>query len=530
MESRALQVAVLARRCLPGKRRGIKPMRAMSFSATWPHLGGKTTRIVACTMAALLIGGVLGWLGREVHSDLLVNTDELLTAERSREMLLLGPATVHDDFAISVAKPPLQYWLTALTLPRFKEREMAVRIWPLLYAALTAMALAWLAYLVEPARPWLITISVASLIFCPLFLTEAARALLDSGLTFFTTLAIVFAQLARKRPVWWMAVAVVCWLGTLQKVPLILLVWTIIILLRFYSETATWRSGWLIGSVLFAAALLAAWPLLQMAIYGMPLRKILRLGETIHLIGPARLGARPYFEIPIRLFTTWPWGALAFAGIVLHFSKKTKRASALTELMIVSLAIILLAIAFNFRSVRYILPIVPCLCLFTGFFVIWLCEQRLPVWKIAAVIVISFFVYGLVITHEMINERRVATLGFPPIASKVTDEIIAQRRKDALDQKLLAEELGVLENPGTQIVILGAFRNVLPHHFFLFYGNLHFPVIASSNEELEQSTVLRPAMGICAVRDLAVIQRKYPGSVVQSVHGDFVRWDAPALN
>jgi len=43
---------------------------------------------------------------------ILTNTDELLTAERSREMLLTTPWVVHFNFQRSFAKPPLQYWLT----------------------------------------------------------------------------------------------------------------------------------------------------------------------------------------------------------------------------------------------------------------------------------------------------------------------------------------------------------------------------------------------------------------------------------
>ena len=54
----------------------------------------------------------------------------------------------------------------------------------------------------------------------PFFLFEVSRALLDSGLMLFVTLAIIFAQLARKHAVWWLAVAIACGLGTLQKIPL----------------------------------------------------------------------------------------------------------------------------------------------------------------------------------------------------------------------------------------------------------------------------------------------------------------------
>jgi 4-amino-4-deoxy-L-arabinose transferase-like glycosyltransferase len=56
--------------------------------------------------------------------------DELLTAERSRKMLLLDRLEVHFNLAPSFQKPPLQYWLTSFTLPRLENRTLAVRIWP----------------------------------------------------------------------------------------------------------------------------------------------------------------------------------------------------------------------------------------------------------------------------------------------------------------------------------------------------------------------------------------------------------------
>src|SRR5438067_379547 len=82
--------------------------------------------------AAVLIGGMITFQWWEISRGNLTNTDELLTAERSREMLLLGRSSVHLNFKPSFAKPPLQYWLTTLTLGKIDHREVAVRIWPLI--------------------------------------------------------------------------------------------------------------------------------------------------------------------------------------------------------------------------------------------------------------------------------------------------------------------------------------------------------------------------------------------------------------
>jgi 4-amino-4-deoxy-L-arabinose transferase-like glycosyltransferase len=207
----------------------------------------------------------VAWLAFQAPKGILTDTDELFTAERSREMLLTTPWVVHFNFQKSFAKPPLQYWLTTLTLSRFENRTLAARIWPLLYGTLTAITLACLAHPIAPDRPWIVPLNIAILVCCPLFSAEAGRALLDIGMAFFATLAILFAQLARKHPAWWIGVGVACWLGSLQKIPLIFILWLVILLVRVSSPVERRRlfSGWLVASIVSAVAATAVWPLVQ---------------------------------------------------------------------------------------------------------------------------------------------------------------------------------------------------------------------------------------------------------------------------
>src|SRR2546428_147093 len=101
----------------------------------------------AVAVAVLLIVSAFGWLAVEIPKGILSSSgDEMLTAERSREMLLLGRQEVHFNFAPSFQKPPLQYWLTSFTLPRFNNETLAVRIWPWFFGVLTAISIAWLAF------------------------------------------------------------------------------------------------------------------------------------------------------------------------------------------------------------------------------------------------------------------------------------------------------------------------------------------------------------------------------------------------
>lgn len=437
-----------------------------------------------------------------------MSKDEFITAERSREMLLLGRDAVRDNFEVSVVKPPLQYWLTTLTLPRFEKPEMAIRIWPMLFGTLTAIATGWLAYLVGPKRPWLMLLSVALLLTCPLFLMETTSGRLDAGLTLFTTLAIVFAQLARSEPKWWLGVATACWLGTLLKIPLVLLIWFIIIVVRYFSpnQRATLRTPWLPVSVLLALALMAIWPLIQMAEHDVSLMEVLRFDEALVLVSPSRLGARGFLEVPFRLITTWPCGSVAlFAAVAVHFGRSKNSRSGVVEISIVSLTVLLLIVLFGFRNGRYLMPLLPYLCVLLASFLFWLWEQRRPV---------TSFVLLFVVVSSLLG---------PEIGRR----IVEGRRQEHSEQELIAQKLGALQQgDGTQIVILESNKGVLPEQFYLFYGNLRSPVETWSVAKMREAHPARSAIGVCNIRDLDSVRENYHDVTIEMVQGQFVCWRA----
>jgi 4-amino-4-deoxy-L-arabinose transferase-like glycosyltransferase len=458
--------------------------------------------------AAFLIAGMMALQLLEISRGNLTNTDELLTAERSREMLLLGRSSVHLNFEPSFAKPPLQYWLTTLTLGKIDHREVAVRIWPLIFGGLTACALGWLAFLLDPSRPWLIFASVAFLVSCPPFLAETSRALLDSGLMFFVTLTIIFAHLARKQPVWWLAVAAACWLGALQKIPLTYLIWLLILLTRLSSarERATLRSAWLVVAIFLAILAGATWPLIQLAKYHCSIADAFGVREAPVLLGPTRLGQRPYLEIPMRMTMVW-LGAGVFAllaPVVVLFSKKGRAQAAVAELSVVSLGVIVLAVLSNFRSVRYILPVIPSLCLLLAVVLLWLIEQR-PAFKITAI---------------------AAALLFSVIDLVQGQVQIALRRNSVPGQLLIAEELGARQEAGIPIFVIRpqTGREVLYQLFYLFYGNLRFPVTKLSPEEFRETSPPVPAMGICVARDLPLLREKFGDVIIQRQCDETIVW------
>ena len=468
-------------------------------------MDNRVRRFWPIVTAALCIVLITAWLAFLIQKGSLTNKDEFMTGERSREMLLLGAVPVHENFQPSFQKPPLQYWLSAFTLSHLHSREVALRIWPLLYGMLSAVAIAWLAFLLEPQRPWVIPLAVFFLLMCPIFLPETCRALLDAGLTFFTTLALVFAHLSRKHPAYWLAVAALCVLGALQKMPLIFLIWIVILLVRFAKkeETIPPRSSWLFVGLGLAVVGTSIWPLLQVAEFGMPPGRIFGLQEAIELASPARLGARWYLEIPFRLMTTWPCGIFAFLS-AFYFIRERRSHPALAELAMICIGTILLGILFNFRSARYVVPILPALALLLAVFVHLLLEQKRRAAITIAIVILFLSAVGLEVSRQLINRRR----------------------KDHSAQLRVAEELGRQQNAETQLVVVDPDKHVLPEQFFLFYGGLRFPLTLVFVDDLPRMNLQTPAAGVCAVRDLPLVQGKFANLSIARRSGEFVCWNA----
>jgi 4-amino-4-deoxy-L-arabinose transferase-like glycosyltransferase len=472
-------------------------------------------RVQSVVIATLIIFAFAVWLGLEAPRGILSGTDELLTAERTREMLMTEPWVVHYNFIRSFEKPPLQYWLTGLTLPRFQNRAMAVRIWPLVYGVLTAIALGWLVYLVKPEEPWLIPLTVAILLSAPLFSTESARGLLDIGLAFFTVLTIAFAELARKKPVWWLAVAVACWLGSLQKIPLPFLVWILIVLVRLTNrdERGNLRNGagWLVFSMILAIALMSIWPLLQLIKYGMPLGSVFH-EEVVVWLGPTELGRRPYFEILIAM-SLHPGGLCGFLSLialsVILFFRRERAVPAVREIALVTLTFLVLTIVFNFRHIRYAIPVLPSLCFLLAVVFYRFLKQRSPIRTVAIAALVVLLTAGFV--HAKIH--------------------IDHRRKDVADEKMIAEKLGQLQQAGTKTVLINAIipgNDLMWDSFYLFHGNFRFPVGRYTLDEVRRDPPKPPVIGACIARDFPVVKELYPNVQVRLARAQFICWQVPA--
>jgi 4-amino-4-deoxy-L-arabinose transferase-like glycosyltransferase len=481
-------------------------MRAPTLANFVMHFSGAPSRN-AIVITIVIIATVFGWLALEIPKGILSSSgDEMLTAERSREMLLLGRSEIHFNFNPSFEKPPLQYWLTSFSLPRLQNRTLAVRIWPWFYGVLTAIVLAWLAFVLDPDRPWLVPLSIALLVSFPLFATEACRGMLDTGLALFTTATILFAQLARKNPKWWVATAAACLLGSLQKIPIPFIVWLLILAVRLSSraERPQLKSRWLVFSILGAVVTMAIWPVSQILTFQVPYQHLFHQ-EVVDWLGPEHLGAQPFFEIPDRLIVSQVCGFFVLAApFAVLFWKNL--GSPAREISIASLALLVLEIVFNFRHVRYIEPIIPALCLLLAIITARLLRYPRPA-RVATIGILTILLLaGFVQTKLQIDFRR---------------------QKDFTDEKRVAEELGTLQRPNLRTVLVKAVNVGSDLHFasfYLFHGNLRFPVEKYTVEEIRQFPPSPPMIGVCVTRDFPAVQTAYPSAKVQFARAQFIVW------
>lgn len=454
--------------------------------------------------AGFLIICVTAWLLCEIPRGWFTDTDELLTAERTREMLLLGRSAVHLNFEPSFNKPPLQDRLGTVTLNKIENRQFALRMWPLLFGILTAAALAWLAFLIDRKRPWLIFFAVAILFSCPLYLPEISRAYLDSGLTFFTTLAIAFSHLARKRPIWWMATAVACWLGAIQKIPIAYLIWLLILITRLSSsrERARLRTPWLFAAIILSVAGLIVLSSIQNGRFVLP--NVLRISEAKIVTGPNQLGKHLFLEIPLRLIAFWPFGVFVLAAAIACLTSRRLRLDRmLRELAIIFLAALALLVLFNFRSVRYLLPVLPVASLILPAVILRLPKTR-PLLKAVAIIVGGAFCIGSILESAA---------------------IIHGRRRDVSNEQRIARRIAELQRPGLPIFVIRTHLKEIEYQtFYLFYGDLHFPTTELVSEQIPAANITAPAIGICARRDLHALQEKLLNATVDLQLGNVICW------
>jgi hypothetical protein len=95
------------------------------------------------------------------------------------------------------------------------------------------------------------------------------------------------------------------------------------------------------------------------------------------------------------------------------------------------------------------------------------------------------------------------------------------------DEKRVVEELGALQREGIKMVLIKAVQgggDLLYDSFYLFHGNLRFPVAKQTVDELRATPLLPPVLGVCVAHDFPVVQEVYPNVQTQFTRAQFILW------
>jgi 4-amino-4-deoxy-L-arabinose transferase-like glycosyltransferase len=350
-------------------------------------------------MSAVVLGLALVLLFYRLGDGSLHDWDEAIYAQVAREVLLSHTwTTLSWNGTPFLHKPPLYFWLTALTYKMIGVSEFAARLWPAIFG-FGVIVLTFV--LGVRLRSWVVgTIAALLLLVVDLgyygywwnFLSLSRVGMLDSALTFWIMVALLLVRETEPRP----------WLIVLIGLPIGMAVMTkawpgllaVAIPMAFCLIAGQPRSSaiasWAIATLL-AAMVILPWHLWQYALHGPPfLHEYVGVNLTSRLFQTFeghRESPLAYFDTLRRGFSIW--GYLWPLAYLWALWKASARGERQTRLLLawITLPLLLFSLAQTKLS-WYISMIYPAIALLLGLALAELLTERLALALVAAVMLV----------------------------------------------------------------------------------------------------------------------------------------------
>ncbi len=309
----------------------------------------------------------------------LIDRDETRYAEIPREMLVTGNWVLPQlNFETYYDKPPLAYWLCAISYSLFGVSEWSARLVPALAALGTLLAILWFGGRHFGKRVGLIAAGV--LMLSVGFVFTSRYLLIDGVMSLFVTLSLLASYEAIKptdssnaKPAlgWWMIASICCGLGFLTKGPLslVLLLPTLYAFASLsdgYSKPRPWHYALMLLTVV---GISAPWMI------AVTLQDENFLSEFFYRHNIQRFSgefhAKPFwYFVPVLLIAGHPWSFLTIPYTRFLFTRnpdtQAKRPIILGFLMLWSGWCFVFFSLSQCKLPTYLLPAAPALALLIG--------------------------------------------------------------------------------------------------------------------------------------------------------------------
>lgn len=365
----------------------------------------------------------------------LLEPDEGRYAQIPREMILQGDWVVpHLQSKPYLDKPPLFYWLVAISYTLFGVSEESARLVPALAVHLTILMVYLLGRrsLGERSAFW----GALMLSIAPGFVGMGRLLILDGLLTLFVTAAIFCTFEAIRTPQfdrrWWYAAALAAGFGILTKGPisLLLLVPPVWVYRRLCQDRCEIRKRDWLGFLGVALAINIPWYVAIFLREPIFLRYFFWEHNILRFVKPFDHLQPFWYYLPILLSGLLPGTLMlyGFSRYLLSAENRSSRTPALGFFLLTGLFCVAFFSASGCKLPTYILPAFPCLLLAFGDFLArtsWNTARLPRVGVVTMVLVIGFAHYVAIPWYA---ERR----------SPMGNPVVAEFLQDARDEAMFA--------------------------------------------------------------------------------------------
>jgi len=285
-------------------------------------------------------------------------------------------------------------------------------------------------YLINPSGPYAAPISLIVLSSSTFYWQMAVSAFLDTGLVFFSMLAVIGTLLALRRPAYWYLVAVAVGAGALQKAPVAaLLVGLILALVPLTARhhdiklSVVLSDGHFRRALLLAALIIAFWPVLQTARFGSKVIEQQYVDEMLRRFSP--MGSTGQSSQWYRLIVSDEailWLPAMLSVFVIPFLFRSLEA--LVPAAIVLVFLVMMAIASGLVHHRYTLLLLPLLAASMAALLTRLLAAR--VMAMAVAVGLSAFVGGPFKSAEAIGVMFDGQRKYLPVLHNLQTKLLPQ--------------------------------------------------------------------------------------------------------